>query len=111
MAKVTKAVVDKDLRDRVFAMIEKGEVKDFEKVNDRQQGIILTDLNGDERYIRLGAIVAELREDMTARELMEAEIATYQQKQADKADKAKAKAEKAEKDKAKRLAEKEKEDA
>lgn len=107
MPKLTKAVVDKDLRDRVFAMIANGETDKFTKVNDRQQGVILTDLNGDERYIRLGAIVADLRDDMTAQEYMQSEIETFNQKQADKAEKAKKKAEKIATDKAKREAEKE----
>lgn len=105
MAKVSKAIVDKDLRDRVFTMIANGDVELFEKVNDRQNGIILTDMNGEERYVRLGAIVAELREDMTARELMQSEIDAYTAKQDAKAEKAQKKAEKIAKDKAKREAE------
>ena len=111
MAKISKAQVDKDLRDRVFTMIANGETESFNKINDRQQGVILTDLNGDERYIRLGAIVAELREDMTARELMQSEIDKYQTKQDEKAEKAQKKAEKIASDKARREAEKEKKDA
>lgn len=104
MPKVTKALVDKDLRDRVFAMIANGETDAFQKVNDRQQGIILTDLNGDERYIRIGAIVADKRDDMTAEQYMQSEIDAYNQKQADKAEKAQKKAEKIATDKAKREA-------
>ena len=113
MAKVTKTVVDKALRDKVFGFLfSTGNAEQdaqlaymFHKINDRQYGILLTDLNGEQRYVRIGAIVAELREDMTAEELMQSEIDTYQQKQADKAEKAKAKAEKIAKDKAKREAE------
>ena len=71
----------------------------FYKINDRQWGIILTDLNGVERYVRIGAIVAEEREDMTARELMQKEISDYNAKQADKAQKAAERAEKAARDK------------
>jgi DNA-directed RNA polymerase delta subunit len=107
MAKVSKAIVDKDLRDRVFTMIANGDVELFEKVNDRQNGIILTDMNGEERYVRLGAIVAELREDMTARELMQSEIDAYTAKQDARAEKAQKKAEKIAKDKARREAESE----
>ena len=102
MAKVTKAIVDKDLRERVFQILAEGDFDLFQKVNDRQQGIILTDLNGEEHYIRLGAIVAELREDMTARELMQSEIDAYNAKQDAKAEKAKKKEEKIAKDKARR---------
>ena len=111
MAKVSKAIVDKELRDVVFSVLfEKDEGLDateytFTKINDRQYGIILVDANGEHRYIRLGAIVAELREDMTAEELMQSEIDAYNTKQADKAEKAKKKAEKIAADKAKREAE------
>ena len=113
MAKISKTVVDKDLRDRIFndlgvdgtPIIE--QEFQYRKINDRQWGVILTDLNDVQRYVRIGAIVAELREDMTAEELMESEIEAYNQKQADKAEKAKAKEKKIAKDKARREKEKE----
>jgi hypothetical protein len=108
MAKVTKAQVDKNLRDRVFDDIFDTTVLDYARINDRQYGIILTDLNGVQRYVRIGAIVAEERDDMTAEELMRSEIDKYQTKQDEKAVKAQKKAEKIAADKAKREAEKEK---
>ena len=112
MAKITKAQIDKDLRDRVFADIMGSEPTiDFHKINDRQYGCLLTDLNGEIRYVRLGAIVAEIREDMTAEELMVSECEAYEAKQADKAEKAQKKAEKIARDKAKREAEKAKREA
>lgn len=105
MAKIAKSIVDADLRARLFSAITDCFENNFlTKINDRQYGVILTDKNGDERYIRLGAIVAEIREDMTARELMEKEIADYNDKQAKKAEKAEARAKKAEADKAHREA-------
>lgn len=111
MAKITKNIVDKDLRDKVFndlgmdgtPVIE--QEFQYHKINDRQWGVLLTDLNGEQRYVRIGAIVAELRDDMTAEELMQSEIDIYNQKQADKAEKAKAKEKKIAKDKAQREAE------
>ena len=109
MAKMSKTMVDKELRERVFDMMlfdldDQGEIHKelFQKINDRQYGVILKDANGNERYVRVGAIVAELREDISARELMEMEIREYEEKQAAKAEKEKAKAEKIAKDKAKR---------
>ena len=116
MPKVTKTENDRFLREIVFASLMGTIPYDgtqmvnvagypFHRINDRQWGIVLTDKNGDHRYIRLGAIVAELREDMTAEELMESEIEAYNQKQADKAEKAKAKEKKIAKDKARREAE------
>lgn len=111
MAKVSKAIVDKALREQVFDLLfstpNDDNVDYFVKINDRQYGVLLTDLNGTQRYIRVGAIVAEEREDMTAEELMQAEINTYEAKQAEKAEKAKKKADKIAADMAKR---KEKED-
>lgn len=114
MAKISKTVVDKDLRDAVFTgLLESDEIfmSKIHKINDRQMGVILTDANGEQRYVRIGAIVAELREDMTAEELMQSEIDAYNQKQADKAEKEKKKADKIAKDKARRAAEKAKKEA
>ena len=105
MAKITKTAVDKQLREAVFEAILTNEIQNFVRINDRQYGVLLTDLNGHQRYIRIGAIVAEERDDMTARELMQSEIDAYEQKQADKAEKAKAKEKKIAKDKARREAE------
>ena len=117
MAKITKTQNDKSLRDLVFSELFEGNTTqyDFVRINDRQYGVLLTDLNGHQRYVRIGAIVAEERDDMTAEELMQSEIdaynqkqadkADYNQKQADKAEKAKAKEKKIAKDKAKREAE------
>ena len=110
MAKMTKTMVDKELRDQVFrCLFEDCNPADygFDKINDRQYGVILTDANGEQRYIRIGAIVAELREDMTAEELMTAEKEEYRMKQEAKAEKAKAKEAKIAKDKARREKEKE----
>ena len=103
MAKISKTVVDADLRNRTFNELDIDNGA-FVKINDRQYGILLTDLNGVERYVRIGAIVAEEREDMTARELMQSEINLYEDTQKRKAEKASKAAEKAAADKAKREA-------
>lgn len=117
MAKISKTVVDKALRDSIFTLLfgdkDVLEMTDeatgiqIKKINDRQYGVLLTDLNGVERYVRIGAIVAEEREDMTAEELMQSEINAYQAKQDAKAEKAKKKEEKIAKDKARRAKAKE----
>ena len=119
MSKVTKNENDRFLRENVFACLlnilpysDITEVKTpesftFHRINDRQWGVLMTDKNGQERYIRIGAIVAEEREDMTAEELMQSEIEAYNAKQDAKAEKAKKKNEKIAKDKAKREAAKE----
>lgn len=113
MAKVAKQVVDKELRNRVLENLFVVEgfsgfpAFEYHRINDRQFGVILTDLNGEKRYVRIGAIVAELREDMTAEELMASEIEEYQMKQKSKEEKAKKKEAKIAKDKAQREKEKE----
>lgn len=113
MAKISKNVVDADLRNRIFDDLI-GNYSNFDfnyqKINDRQYGVILTDKNGVERYCRVGVIVAEEREDMTARELMQAEIDAYNEKQASKAEKAKAKEAKIARDKKAREEKKKKEE-
>ena len=106
MAKITKTVVDAKLRETIFNDFFDDHTLNYnyEKINDRQYGVLLTDANGVERYCRVGVIVAEEREDMTARELMDSEIRAYQDKQSAKAEKAKAKEEKIARDKARREA-------
>ena len=116
MAKISKNVVDKQLREAVFEAIFTNEIQNFVKVNDRQYGCILTDKNGHKRYVRVGAIVAEEREDMSAEELMASEVAKYNEAQEKKAEKKRKSEEKAQRDKAmrekkaKEKAEKEKKD-
>ena len=110
MPKITKNIVDTELRTRVFEALD---IEDghFIKINDRQYGILMTDLNGVERYVRIGAIVAEEREDLTARELMQKEIDDYYAKQAKKAELAAERKAKAERDKAEREAKKKEKEA
>lgn len=108
MATVSKAIVDAALREGAFSAMGMDQNEVFKKVNDQTYGIILTDQNGIERYVRAKVVIAEIKEDMTAREYMEAEQAEYAQKQANKAEEAKRRAEKAKRDKEKRAAAKKK---
>lgn len=110
MAKISKAVVDENIRTAIFNAIGIANIEGFHRINARQYGCIVEDVNGERRYVRIGAIVAEQREDVTADELMASEIADYEDKQAKKAAKAAERQAKAERDKAKReAAKKEKE--
>lgn len=104
MAKLSRTVVDANLRNRIFANLfgNSDEAIEYNKVNDRQRGTIIVDDNGVERYCRVGIIIAEEREDMTARELMQKEMIEYAEKQAKAQEKAEARAKKAEADKARR---------
>jgi len=105
MAKIGTAQCDMDIRNRIFTdLLNHNGEYEYVKVNDRQYGVIITDANGEERYARIGVIVAEPRADMKASDVRAQEIAVYVAKQAEKAEKAKAKAEKIAQDKAKREA-------
>ena len=96
--KISKAIVDSNIRTAIFNALNVANIEGFHKINDRQYGCIVEDVNGERRYARVGVIVAEQREDVTADELMAAEIADYEGKQAKKAERAAARAEKAKKD-------------
>jgi len=111
MAQVSKALVDSNIRTSIFKALNIANIEGFHKINDRQYGCIIEDVNGNRRYARVGVIVAEEREDCTADDLMASEIADYEAKQAKKAEKKKAAAEKAAKDKARREAEKAKKES
>ena len=100
--RISKAIVDSNIRTAIFNALNVANIEGFHKINDRQYGCIVEDVNGERRYARVGVIVAEQREDVTADELMASEIADYEDKQAKKAERAAARAEKAAKDKAKR---------
>ena len=102
--KNSNSIADAAIRTEVFSTLNVANIEGFQKINDRQYGVIVTDINGNKRYARVGVIVAQEREDMTAEELMAAEVADYNGKQAKKAEAAAKRAEKAAKDKAAREA-------
>lgn len=114
MAKITKGTVDKDLRTKIFDDLmdftSGGSKYDYVKINDRQYGVLITDLNGVQRYCRIGVIVAEERDTMTAEELMQSEFNAYRENQAKKEAKAEKAKAKAERDKAKRQKKEEEEE-
>ena len=108
--RISKAIVDSNIRTAIFSALNVANIEGFHKINDRQYGCIVEDVNGERRYARVGVIVAEQREDVTADELMASEIADYNAKQEAKAKRAEERKAKAERDKAKReAAKKEKE--
>ena len=105
--KISKAAIDSAIRSEIFSDLfryaeTEGYAYAYQKINDRQFGVLITDANGEQRYARIGVIVAEIREDMTAQELMAQEINDYNTKQEAKAQRAMERKAKAERDKAKR---------
>ena len=110
MATISKGIVDTHLRETAFDMLGINTNEDFEKVNEQTYGIILTDKNGVQRYVRIKAVVAEIKEDMDALTYMESEQAAYKRKVEEKEENARKRAEKAKEDKEKRAAKKKKEE-
>lgn len=102
--KISKALVDANLRTAVFNAIGIANIEGFHKINDRQFGCLVEDINGEQRYVRVGCIVAEQRDDMTAAELMQSEVDKYEAAQEKKRKQAAERKIKAERDKAKREA-------
>lgn len=106
MPQMSKTAVDKELRTRILDSIYNAEDNlDFHRINERQLGLLLTDLNDHVRYVRISVIVAEERDEISAEELMALECEAFNQKQAEKAEKAKKKEAKIARDKARREAE------
>ena len=106
MPKISKTAIDKELRTRVLDSIYNAKDDlDFHVINERQLGLLLSDMNDHVRYVRVNVVIAEERDDISAEELMAMECEAYTQKQAEKAEKAKKKEAKIAKDKARRVAE------
>lgn len=77
MANITREQNDQNLRDRVKDMIKNGQFNGHDVTN-RQLGLIMTDLNGHDRYVRVQIVVTEERDNITPYELMQNEIDKYQ---------------------------------
>ena len=105
--KLSKAVVDSQIRAKIFEALNIANIEGFKRINDRQFGVLVEDAEGHQRYARIPVIVAEEREDMTAEELMRSEVEKYEESQRKKAEQKAQREEKAKKDKAKRGKEKE----
>lgn len=116
MAKIGKQIIEKDIRDRVFGEIFPSTCNyetDFQRINDRQFGCIMHDLNGTPRYVRIGVIVAEdkTEEGISAQEYMQIERKLYEDTQRKNAQTALQRAKKAEADKARREAKRKEKEA
>jgi hypothetical protein len=102
--KISKAVLDSHIREKIFDALDISNIEGFKPINARQWGCLVVDDEGNQRYARVGVIVAEMREDMTAAELMQSEVDKYEAAQEKKRKQAAERKIKAERDKAKREA-------
>lgn len=102
--KLSKAVIDSQIRAAIFDELNIANIEGFKKINERQFGCLVEDAEGHQRYARVGVIVAEMRDDMTAAELMQSEVDKYEAAQEKKRQQAAERKIKAERDKAKREA-------
>lgn len=103
--KHTTPVLNADLRARVFEALNLDNVSGFIKINNCRYGIILTDLDGNDRYIQVNVKATKFDEDVPAQEMMQKELNDY----ADQLSREKATAEKKAKKVAEAKAKKEKE--
>lgn len=103
MPKVNVPAVRENLREQVYDLLGLPQ-GDFKKITGSKYGIILTDPNGEEQYVKLAVTVVTLKDGQNARDLMESEIEQYTEKQEEKAQAKAASAEKAARDKARKEA-------
>lgn len=75
--KHTTTVLNADLRARVFEALNIDNLPDFIKINNCRYGIIMTDIDGNERYVQVNIKATKFDEDIPARELMQKELDDY----------------------------------
>jgi len=108
--KHTTPILNTDLRARVLAALNIDNIPGFVKINNCRYGILLTDLDGNERYIQVNIKATKFDEDKPAKVTMEEEMAAYADQLAREQVNAEKKAKKVAEAKAKREKEKEKEE-
>ena len=75
--KNTTPVLDSDLRSRVFAALNINDIPGFVKINNCRYGILLTDLDGNERYVQVNIKATKFDEDKPAADAMQEEMDKY----------------------------------
>ena len=105
--KHTTPVLNTDLRARVLAALNIDNIPGFVKINNCRYGILLTDNNGNERYIQVNIKATKFDEDKPAKVTMEEEMTAYADQLAREQVNAEKKAKKVAEAKAKREKEKE----
>lgn len=106
--KHTTTVLNADLRARVFDALNISNIPGFVKINNCRYGIILTDIDGNERYVQVNIKATKFDENKSATKMMKEELEEYAtqlareeaaaEKKAKKLAEVKAKAEKAAKE-------------
>ena len=75
--KHTTPVLNADLRARVFEALNIDNIPNFVKINNCRYGILLTDLDGNERYIQVNIKATKFDEDKPAKISMQEEMEAY----------------------------------
>lgn len=75
--KHTTPVLNADLRARIFDALNIDNIPGFVKINNCRYGILLTDLDGNERYVQVNIKATKFDEDVPARKLMQNELDDY----------------------------------
>lgn len=75
--KHTTPVLNADLRARVFNALNLDNIEGFVKINNCRYGIIMTDLDGNERYVQVNIKATKFDEDVPAQDMMQKELDEY----------------------------------
>ena len=75
--KHTTPVLNADLRARVFNALNLDNIEVFVKINNCRYGIIMTDLDGNERYVQVNIKATKFDEDVPAQDMMQKELDEY----------------------------------
>lgn len=75
--KHTTPVLNADLRARVFDALNLDNIEGFVKINNCRYGIIMTDLDGNERYVQVNIKATKFDEDVPAQDMMQKELDEY----------------------------------
>lgn len=105
--KHTTPVLNNELRNRAIAMLETEGLAAFNKINNCRYGIILQDIDGNDRYVQVNIKITKFDEKVSAQEIMQEECDKYSEQLEREKRKEQEKKEKLEKAKAKEKVKKE----
>lgn len=75
--KHTTPVLNADLRARIIETLGLDNIHGLVKINNCRYGTIMTDLDGNERYVQINIKATKFDEDTPAEELMQKELDDY----------------------------------
>lgn len=105
--KISKAITDSTVRAAAMEVLGIESNENFQRCSNQSFAMLVTDDNGEQRLCEVRFIVAALREDMTAEEILNERVNAWEEKKRNAEIRKAERAEKARKDKEKRKKKKE----